>query len=557
VAPTPEPLVSHPGEAAPRETQGASDRREAIATIGVAGWTAVSRATGLLRVVAVGAALGPTFFANVFSATNTVPNMTYNLMAGSLLVTLVVPPLVEALDRQGPDAARRLGGGLLGVVIAGFCAAGLLVVGLGPLLVHLVTLGVPDGGGVGSARGQAWALLLLVVPQVVLYGVAAVAVAAQNARSRYALAAAAPAVENVGLVVTLVLAARWFGTGLEGSDVPTREVLLLGVGSTLSVSAHAGLQLFGAARAGLSLRPRWGWRDPEVRAVVARIVPSIGTAMLEATWYFAVIVAAGTIPGGVVAAQMGLNFYNLPLALSSRPIGTVALPRLSLDVVRGRLNEFRRTYTRSLSRSWFVTVPAAVGLVALAGPVADVLAFGALDRSDGVRLVALAVGTMALALPAAAAYEVARQAVFARLDARSPLLVGAAQVAVVLVGVVVVTLTVDGPGTMVGLGVAVVAGDLLRAVLMHRAALRGIDDRGTPEWRVLARHLTIAVAVIVPSALLGRVVVDAVAGRPGALAGVVLTSILAAVGYLAAQSWLRAPELVGVLPVRRAAEVAA
>jgi putative peptidoglycan lipid II flippase len=543
--------------ATPPDAPGTSDRREAIATIGVAGWTAVSRATGLLRVVAVGAALGPTFFANVFSATNTVPNMTYNLMAGSLLVTLVVPPLVDALDRQGPDAARRLGGGLLGVVIAGFCAAGLLVVGAGPVLVHLVTLGVRDGDGVGAARGQAWALLLLVVPQVVLYGVAAVAVAAQNARSRYALAAAAPAVENVGLVVTLLLAARWFGTGLEGADVPAGEVLLLGVGSTLSVSAHAGLQLFGAARAGLSLRPRWGWHDPEVRAVVARIVPSIGTAMLEAAWYFGVIVAAGTIPGGVVAIQMGLNFYNLPLALSSRSIGTVALPRLALDFAQGRLADFRRTYTRSLSRSWFVTVPAAVGLVTLAGPLADLLAFGALERSGGVRLVALAVGTMALALPAAAAYEVARQAVFARLDARSPLLIGAAQVAVVLGGAVVVVATVDGPGTMVGLGAAVVAGDVLRAVLLHRAALRDIGGGGMPEWRVLARHLGTAVAVIVPSALLGRAVWESVAGRPGALAGVVIASVLGAAGYLAAQSWLRAPELAGVLPMRRAAEVAA
>jgi peptidoglycan biosynthesis protein MviN/MurJ (putative lipid II flippase) len=321
------------------------------------------------------------------------------------------------------------------------------------------------------------------------------------------------------------------------------------------VTAHAALQLLGAARAGLPLRPRWGWRDPEVRAVVARIVPSIGTALLEAAWFFGVIVAAGTVPGGVVAIQMGLSFYNLPLALSSRSIGTVALRRLSLDVVQGRLAEFRQTYARSLSRSWFVTVPAAVGLVALARPLADVLAFGALDGSDGARLIALAVGTLALALPAAAVYEVARPAVFARLDARSPLLVGAAQVAVVLGGAVVVAVTVDGPGTMVGLGAAVVAGDVLRAVLLNRAALRGIDDPGAPEWRVLVRHLATAVAVILPSALLGRVVVDAVAGRPGALAGVVVAAVLSVAGYLAAQSWLRAPELAGVLPVRRAAEV--
>jgi hypothetical protein len=63
--------------------------------------------------------------------------------------------------------------------------------------------------------------------------------------------------------------------------------------------------------------------------------------------------------------------------------------------------------------------------------------------------------------------------------------------------------------------------------------------------------------VLVPSALLGRAFWDSVAGRPGALAGVVVAAVLGGAGYLAAQSWLRAPELAGVLPVRRAAEVAA
>jgi hypothetical protein len=128
---------------------------------------------------------------------------------------------------------------------------------------------------------------------------------------------------------------------------------------------------------------------------------------------------------------------------------------------------------------------------------------------------------------------------------------------VVLVGAVAVAVFVDGPETMVGLGAAIVAGDVLRAALLHRAALRGIGDPARIEWRVLARHLGTAVAVIVPSALLGRVVVDTVAGRPGALAGVALAAVLGIAGYVAAQSWLRAPELAGVLPVRRATEVPA
>src|SRR3954452_8338216 len=97
--------------------------REVVETFGVAGFTLVSRVTGLARVAVAGAVLGPTFFANIFQATNTVPNITYNLMAGSLLTTLIVPTLVEALDHGGLDRAREVARRLVGVVLAGFSAA--------------------------------------------------------------------------------------------------------------------------------------------------------------------------------------------------------------------------------------------------------------------------------------------------------------------------------------------------------------------------------------------------------------------------------------------------
>src|SRR5919109_1210916 len=104
---------------------------EVVQTLGVAGWTLVSRVTGLIRVAVAGATLGPTFFANIFLATNTVPNLTYNLMAGSLLAALFVPTLVRALEKEGTDHARNLAQGLLGVVVVGFGLAGAVVIGVG------------------------------------------------------------------------------------------------------------------------------------------------------------------------------------------------------------------------------------------------------------------------------------------------------------------------------------------------------------------------------------------------------------------------------------------
>src|SRR3954469_20621085 len=249
----------------------AAVRSVAHSSATVAAWTLVSRASGLLRVVVIGAVLGPTFLANTFLATNTVPNLTFAAVAGPVLGLVLVPSVVHTLLTRGHAAGqvhiRRLSGLLL---VAATAVAGLLTLA-SPGLAWVLTLGVPK-----PERGRAWlvavALLVLVGPQVVLYTVAAVGAAAQQARQRYALAAAASALENVGLMITMAVVALGFAQREDVAGVPVGLVLVLGVGATLSVALHAAVQGVGAARVGLSIRPARGWRsDPEIREIADRL----------------------------------------------------------------------------------------------------------------------------------------------------------------------------------------------------------------------------------------------------------------------------------------------
>src|SRR3954469_5365159 len=171
-----------------------------------AAWPLVSRASGLLRVVVIGAVLGPTFLANTFLATNTVPNLTFAAVAGPVLGLVLVPSVVDAplkggaaggpLPKRGAAAGRLHVRRLSALLIAAATGVAALLMLAAPALAWVLTLGVPAG-----QRERAWlvalVLLLLMGPQVVLYTVAALGAAAQQARHRYALAAAASALENV------------------------------------------------------------------------------------------------------------------------------------------------------------------------------------------------------------------------------------------------------------------------------------------------------------------------------------------------------------------------
>jgi putative peptidoglycan lipid II flippase len=533
LATEPIPVPEAPGEA------GIGD--ETTQSYGVAGWTLFSRVTGLLRVAVAGAVLGSTFFANIFQATNTIPNLTYNLMAGSVLTSLIIPIVVAALDEEGLDRARRLLRHLVGLVFAGFAAAVAVVTLLSPLLVRLLTLGVNGPVASAAARRECWILLFLVLPQILFYGIVAVATAAQNARGKFVLAAAAPAVENVGTILTLLLARQIFGS--DTSHVSTGYLVFLGTGASLAVGAHAALQCFGAARVGLPLWPGWGWHDSAVRALTKRLGPAIGTATLDASWLFILIIAAGVVPGGVVALQIGINFYYLPVALSAKAVGTVLLPRMAREAFQNRLSAFRETYDRGISWAWFVAVPAALTLLLLSHPIARSIAFGAMRENNGIALLSASIASLGLALVGATMYEFAKQACYARHNVVPPLVGCAVMVGLVLIGSPISANLPKGPAVLVGLGLSITAGEIARAFICDRAARRETQRQGPGRIRTLGRHVGIAVVTIGPGALLGRTVAGLLDSHLGAIIGVAVGAGGGLLAYVAVQAAFAAPEL--------------
>jgi len=110
--------------------------------------TAVSRVLGFGRVLVIAAVLGTTDLGNTFSASNSVSNVLFDLLAAGALSAVLVPAFVELLDRRAASAggaeAEQLAGALLGwslVVLGPICLAGVLAA---PALARLLTTGTAD-----------------------------------------------------------------------------------------------------------------------------------------------------------------------------------------------------------------------------------------------------------------------------------------------------------------------------------------------------------------------------------------------------------------------------
>lgn len=522
-------------------------RADAAAAAGdsmtVAAWTLTSRLTGLARFAAIGAVLGPTFFGNTYQFTNSLPNLVYyGFLAGSLFSSLLVPALVRHIDAGDRRATERVAGGFMGATLLALVAITPLAILGGPLALQVAALGGPHA--VGAAQVEVGRLLILMfVPQMYCYAVVGTATAVMNARRRFALAAAAPAVENLGTIAVLAAAAMIYGTGGSLARVPTGELLLLGLGSTGAVALHAATQWWGARRAGVTLVPRRGWRDGEVRVVIRRALPSLAQAGLGALEVLALLVGANRLPGGVVAFQIALNFYYLANALGTTPVALSLLPRLARMNMDGDAQAFRMTLARGLSLGFFLTVPAAVAYLALALPLARALSFGRMDSASGVTMVAVSLAPLALAVLGQTAFMIATYASYSRKDTRTPLRSTVLEAALCL-GLVGVALTLHGLAVLVMLGLALAVSVTIAAWHLTARLWRSTGGRGWPLLAPsLARFAAGALLMAGPAWLTATAVARWLGPPFGSRAGILAAAAVGAGIYVGIQALWRTPEV--------------
>jgi putative peptidoglycan lipid II flippase len=148
--------------------------------------TALSRVTGLGRVVALAFALGVTEsrLADAYNIANTLPVTLYELVLGGILTSIFVPVLVQELRTKDRDEAWRSVSALVSVSLAALVAMTVLVAVLAPWIIDIFSNRVSGEAG-RQQHALATFFLRVFAPQIALFGMAAIAAALINAHGRF------------------------------------------------------------------------------------------------------------------------------------------------------------------------------------------------------------------------------------------------------------------------------------------------------------------------------------------------------------------------------------
>ena len=518
-------------------------------TATISAWNALSRVTGFVRVLAVGAALGATFLGNTYQSSNLVSNLLFELLAAGLLSAPLVPAFVRLVDARERESVERLAGQLLSLallVLGAVVIAGALA---GRPLMRLLTVTVDQPALRGREIELGAFFLWFFLPQVLLYAVGAVASALLNADRRFSAPSFAPVANNV--VVTATMAA--FLVMRHGHaptlHLPLDQRLVLALGTTGGVLAMTVVPLVAGRRAGFRLRPRRGFDNPVLREVGR--VGAWGAVLLAANQLLigVTLVLANHVEGGVVAYQIAFTFFLLPVALAAQPVFTALYPRLAAHAHGGRLPAFADDLAGGIRLTIFLVLPASAALVALGEPGLRMLRVGALTE-HGALLVARVLSAYGFGLLGYALFMLLARAAVAAGDARLPALVGIGVTAFGSALMLSASAVTTGNDRVVALGlahsVAMTAGAGCLLVLVRRRV-----GHALPFGATAAR--TVAVSAV--AGLVAVVVVHATdsAGRGGAAVALFAGAVAAGIVVVAGQVALGAPELRGLTRALRGA----
>ncbi|HEX9236964.1 MAG TPA: murein biosynthesis integral membrane protein MurJ, partial [Actinomycetota bacterium] len=447
-------------------------RHSAVMSVG----TALSRLTGFLRVAAMAYALGvsESRLADSYNVANTTPNIIYELALGGILSSVFVPVFVEWLERRGQEEAWNTARAVLTVALVFLSAVMLVGIFASSAIIRLYTIRV-TGPQREAERAFASFALKWFMPQIVFYGLGAVATGLLNAHRKFAAPMFAPILNN------LLVSATFFAfAALPGPKVPTPgnitepQRYLLVAGTTLGVVAMSVALWPFLRQIGFRFRWRWNLRDPGLRRIARLAGWTLVYVVVNQIGYLVIIILAGRVEGGITAYQSAFIFFQLPHAIFAVSIMTALLPSLSSQWSEGDRAGFRDLLSRGIRGTAFIVVPATFGYLALATPVVRLLLQHGVMHAESTELLAGVLVYFSIGLFAFSSFQLLLRAFYAMQDTRTPALINIAANAVNIAANIVFFRYLQVEGLALGHAAAYTFASIAAIAILSRR-LGGLD----------------------------------------------------------------------------------
>lgn len=372
---------------------------------------------GFVRQSTIAGVFGETSQTDAFFAASIVPQMFYDLVIGAAVSAALIPVFTEITERRGREALWPTVGtvlailwGVLAVLIA------LLIAAAGPLMnLLLFTYHTHLRSG---APAQAVPIVRVLVLTLFFLGSSAVLTATLLSLRKFVAPAFAPSLYHAGIIA-----------GAYGLK-PALGIMALPVGAVAGSMA----QSFALAVTLLREGPRRVLHiaiSEDVRQILRLYAPVAAGLLVSIAGQVADVLYKAHLGEGPLSAMgYATTLVQFPIGIAVAAMSFAVLPSISSDAAFERMDAFKNTLAAGMRLVLFLTLPAAVILISLSGPIVSlVYQHRALTSEDASRI-ATAVQGYAIQIPFVGIDQMLIFSFYARKNTVTPMIVGVAGVVI-------------------------------------------------------------------------------------------------------------------------------
>ncbi|MBZ4653305.1 MAG: mviN2 [Peptococcaceae bacterium] len=420
----------------------------------------LSRIIGYVRDMVILARFGQNKFTDAYNAAFSIPDFLYYLLVGGALSSAFIPVFSSYIATQKEEDGWRVASTIFNIVII------LMLVGItigfifAPALIYILVPGFSSDNLDLTVK-----MTRIMFLQTFFMALNGISMGILNSYQHFLAPAVGSVMYNLGIIVIGLLLAPSFG------------IVGFAIGVVVGAALNFAVQLPALLKLGLRYRPIMDLSHPGVKKIGTLILPVlIGLSVTHFNLFVNQNLGSSLPEGMITALRNAQRIMQLPIGVFAIAIAVAVFPTLTGHAARGEKEEFKKTMSLGVRTIIFVTLPAAVGLIALKTPVVRLLFQQGKFTVEDTRATAYALLFYSIGLFAYSVIQLLNRVFYSLQDTRTPVTVG---IGTILVNIALNFLLIKPLGHG-GLALAYsIAGivNLLGLLIILRQKIGGIDGK--------------------------------------------------------------------------------
>lgn len=430
----------------------------------VGGATFISRILGYARDAVIAAYFGAGSSADIFFIAYRIPNFFRRLVGEGALTVSFIPVFTEELTAISRDRAKRLANRaftFFTIVLAALTVAGIVFSG------EIVEITAPGFANIPNKLSLTISLTRWMFPFLFFICLVALGMGILNSLKHFAAPALSPVWFNLSMIGSTVLLIPFF----------KEPVYALAFGVVFGGALQFFYQLPYLKRYDMFPCLDFNFKDPAIKKIVLLMLPAALAAGVDQINIFIISrFASGLKEGSVSYLYYADRIVELPMGVFVIAVATAALPSMSEHAVREDWSGFKESLSFAIRLVNFITIPAAVGIIALGTPIITMLFQRGEFGMEATKETVYALYFFSIGLAAFGGRRIMVSAFYSLKDTLTPVIVssGAVAVNIILCYLLISPLKHGGLALAASLSAIV---NLLILFLILRKRLNGIGGR--------------------------------------------------------------------------------